>query len=114
MIKIIKFFFSLSNVKIRFLTHFKPFLSDIIEDYDTDKLFPVYGFGARLPPEGKISHMFPCNFQPENPFMDRVEGVLSCYKNCLPRIQLYGPTNFAPIIREVARMARSPENIEKR
>ena len=24
----------------------------IIEDYDSDKLFPVLGFGARLPPRG--------------------------------------------------------------
>ena len=26
-------------------------VGDIVQDYDTDKLFPVYGFGARIPPQ---------------------------------------------------------------
>lgn len=34
-------------------------VGDIIQDYDSDKLFPAYGFGAKLPPDGKISHAFP-------------------------------------------------------
>lgn len=34
-------------------------VGEIIQDYDSDKLFPVYGFGAKLPPDGKISHAFP-------------------------------------------------------
>lgn len=34
-------------------------VGEIIQDYDSDKLFPAYGFGAKLPPNGKISHAFP-------------------------------------------------------
>lgn len=34
-------------------------VGEIIQDYDSDKLFPAYGFGAKLPPDGKISHGFP-------------------------------------------------------
>lgn len=34
-------------------------VGEIIQDYDSDKLFPAYGFGAKLPPEGRISHQFP-------------------------------------------------------
>ena len=33
----------------------------IIQDYDSDKMFPVFGFGAKTPPSGHVSHMFPCN-----------------------------------------------------
>uniref|UniRef100_A0A915IT44 Copine C-terminal domain-containing protein n=1 Tax=Romanomermis culicivorax TaxID=13658 RepID=A0A915IT44_ROMCU len=33
-------------------------VGEIIQDYDSDKLFPVLGFGARLPPEGRVSHEF--------------------------------------------------------
>ncbi|XP_077970861.1 uncharacterized protein LOC120327759 isoform X1 [Styela clava] len=33
-------------------------VGEIIQDYDTDKLFPAYGFGARLPPHGQVSHEF--------------------------------------------------------
>lgn len=34
-------------------------VGEIIQDYDSDKLFPAYGFGAKMPPDGKISHAFP-------------------------------------------------------
>ena len=34
---------------------------EIIEDYDSDGLMPVLGFGARLPPDGKVSHDFFAN-----------------------------------------------------
>lgn len=33
-------------------------VGEIIQDYDSDKLFPVLGFGARLPPHGVVSHEF--------------------------------------------------------
>ena len=67
----------------------------------------MYGFGAKIPPAGAVSHMFPCNFQPQNPFVNGVAGILHIYKSCIPQIQLYGPTNFAPTINECARMVRS-------
>jgi len=88
-------------------------VGEVIKDYDTDKLFPVFGFGAKIPPNGAVSHMFPCNFNPGNPFMNGVDGILKAYYGCLPQIQLYGPTNFAPTILEVARMAKDPENLSK-
>lgn len=34
-------------------------VGEIIQDYDSDKLFPAYGFGAKVPPDGRISHQFP-------------------------------------------------------
>ena len=79
----------------------------IIEDYDSDKLFPVIGFGARLPPDGRVSHEFYVNGHPSNPYCERIYGVLSAYKSCLSRVQLYGPTNFAPTINHVANIARN-------
>ncbi|XP_071960515.1 copine-8-like isoform X2 [Antedon mediterranea] len=79
----------------------------IIQEYDTDKLFPVFGFGAKLPPNGAISHDFPVNFNYQNPFVSNVDGIIGAYRNCLPQIQLHGPTNFAPIINRVARDAQA-------
>ena len=32
----------------------------IVQDYDTDKIFPVYGFGAKMA-NGQVSHHFPLN-----------------------------------------------------
>jgi len=81
-------------------------VGDIIEDYDSDKLFPTLGFGARIPPRGDVSHLFYVNGHPDNPYCERIGGVLAAYKGCISRIQLYGPTNFAPTILHVANIAR--------
>lgn len=51
----------------------------IIEDYDSDKQFPVLGFGARLPPDGRISHEFYVNMNPSSPYCSGVAGILN---NC--------------------------------
>uniref|UniRef100_A0A8C0ZA20 Copine family member 9 n=1 Tax=Cyanistes caeruleus TaxID=156563 RepID=A0A8C0ZA20_CYACU len=77
-------------------------VGEIIQDYDSDKLFPAYGFGAKVPPDGKISHQFPLNNNAENPSCAGIEGVLESYLQSLRTVQLYGPTNFAPVINQVA------------
>lgn len=33
-------------------------VGEIVQDYDSDKMFPALGFGAKLPPDGRISHEF--------------------------------------------------------
>ncbi|XP_068598615.1 copine-9 [Brachionichthys hirsutus] len=80
-------------------------VGEIIQDYDSDKLFPAYGFGAKLPPDGKISHAFPLNSKLESPNCVGIDGVLEAYFQTLRTVQLYGPTNFAPVINQVARCA---------
>ncbi|XP_076870261.1 copine-9-like [Brachyhypopomus gauderio] len=77
-------------------------VGEVIQDYDSDKLFPAYGFGAKLPPDGKISHAFPLNGNSEDPNCVGIEGVLEAYFQSLRTVQLYGPTNFAPVINQVA------------
>ncbi|XP_048343261.1 copine-9 [Sphaerodactylus townsendi] len=80
-------------------------VGEIIQDYDSDKLFPAYGFGAKIPPDGKVSHQFPLNNNPDNPSCEGIEGVLESYFQSLRTVQLYGPTNFAPVINQVAQSA---------
>uniref|UniRef100_A0A671TTM3 Copine family member 9 n=1 Tax=Sparus aurata TaxID=8175 RepID=A0A671TTM3_SPAAU len=80
-------------------------VGEIIQDYDSDKLFPAYGFGAKLPPDGKISHAFPLGGEDESPNCVGIEGVLEAYFQSLRTVQLYGPTNFAPVINKVANCA---------
>ncbi|XP_032242056.1 copine-8 isoform X2 [Nematostella vectensis] len=81
----------------------------ICQDYDSDKLFPAFGFGARLPPNWEVSHEFALNGNPQNPFCERVEGVISSYFHSIQRVQLYGPTNFSPIIRRTVALAKESE-----
>uniref|UniRef100_A0AAR2JSL4 C2 domain-containing protein n=1 Tax=Pygocentrus nattereri TaxID=42514 RepID=A0AAR2JSL4_PYGNA len=78
----------------------------VIQDYDSDKLFPAFGFGAQIPPHWQVSHEFPLNFNPSNPFCSGVEGLVEAYRMCLPQVKLYGPTNFAPIIRHMSQFAQ--------
>uniref|UniRef100_A0A3P9NLQ5 Copine 3 n=1 Tax=Poecilia reticulata TaxID=8081 RepID=A0A3P9NLQ5_POERE len=81
-------------------------VGNVIQDYDSDKMFPAFGFGAKLPPTWQVSHEFPINFNPSNPFCAGIEGVIFAYQQCLPQVKLYGPTNFAPIINHVAHFGR--------
>jgi hypothetical protein len=80
---------------------------EIVEDYDSDGLMPVLGFGAKLPPDGKVSHEFFVNGHPNNPYCELTSGILDAYKACLTRIQLFGPTNFSPTINHVSNIARN-------
>lgn len=47
-------------------------VASVLAPYDSDQMIPVYGFGARLPPDGRVSHCFPLNFNDSNP---EVHGV---------------------------------------
>jgi hypothetical protein len=39
-------------------------VGSVLQCYDTDKRFPVYGFGGRI--NGQVSHAFPLNGNPNN------------------------------------------------
>lgn len=48
----------------------------------------------------------PCqNGNMENPYCNGIEGILEAYHQSLRTVQLYGPTNFAPVVNHVARWA---------
>ncbi|KAM6340957.1 copine-1 isoform 6-T14 [Alca torda] len=80
-------------------------VGSVVQDYDADKLFPAFGFGAQVPPSWQVSHEFALNFNPSNPYCQGIQGIVDAYRQILPQIRLYGPTNFSPIINHVARFA---------
>ncbi|XP_028814617.1 copine-8-like [Denticeps clupeoides] len=80
-------------------------VGEIIQDYDSDKMFPALGFGAKLPPDGRVSHEFALNGNPDNPYCSGIEGVMEAYYQSLKSVRLYGPTYFSPVINHVARYA---------
>ncbi|CAG5124096.1 unnamed protein product [Candidula unifasciata] len=87
-------------------------VGQVCQDYDTDKMFPALGFGARIPPSTQVLHEFAINFNAQNPFCAGISGVLAAYTNCIQHVQLYGPTNVAPIINHVARFAQAAQQEE--
>uniref|UniRef100_A0A3Q2EED9 Copine VII n=1 Tax=Cyprinodon variegatus TaxID=28743 RepID=A0A3Q2EED9_CYPVA len=87
-------------------------VGEICQDYDSDKRFSALGFGARIPPNYEVSHDFAINFNPEDDECEGIQGVVEAYQSCLPKIQLYGPTNVAPIINRIAKVAAGDGNIK--
>ncbi|XP_021115565.1 copine-5 isoform X3 [Heterocephalus glaber] len=85
-------------------------VGEIIQHYDSDKMFPALGFGAKLPPDGRVSHEFPLNGNQENPSCCGIDGILDAYHRSLRTVQLYGPTNFAPVVTHVARSAAAVQD----
>ncbi|XP_054426244.1 copine-7 [Pteronotus mesoamericanus] len=84
-------------------------VGEVCQDYDSDKRFSALGFGARIPPNFEVSHDFAINFNPEDNQCEGIQGLVEAYQRCLPRLQLYGPTNVAPVISKVAGWAAAEE-----
>lgn len=77
-------------------------VGDILAAYDSDQLFPAYGFGAKLPPEFRQpSHKFPLNNSPD-PNCHTIDEVLNMYRHTLYNVRLSGPTVFSEIVRAAA------------
>lgn len=80
-------------------------VGSVIAPYDYDKLFPAFGFGGKLS-DGTVSHEFALNGIPTNPYCTGIEGILDSYSKAIRAVELWGPTNFAPIINQVSRFAQ--------
>ena len=77
-------------------------VGNIIEPYDSDRAFPVFGFGG-IPRQmgiAGVSHCFAINHNPAAPMIIGIEEVVSTYKLSLTKVGLGGPTLFAPLLRE--------------
>ena len=75
----------------------------VLEPYDADGDIGAYGFGANLNPYGKqISHCFNLTLKDGEEEVDGIDGLCEAYKQCLTKVQLYGPTYFSEILNNVA------------
>ena len=91
-----------------------------LENYDSDKLIPMYGFGAILPngedhsiahmelkngekqrPIEWTSHCFAMNGDTTNPSVHGVEEVLKTYRDATPLVEFYGPTFMSPFLKQI-------------
>jgi Copine/C2 domain len=68
--------------------------------FDTDKLIPAYGFGAKI--GGTYSDCFPLG----TGACDGVQGLLQAYAQAVRSVELWGPTNFTPVIHKAQEAAR--------
>ena len=70
----------------------------ILEAYDSDKFFPVFGFGGIPAGKQTVDHCFPLNFDENNPYVYGVQGILDIYHQNLSNVTLSGPTFFHNLI----------------
>ena len=71
---------------------------NIVGFYDLDQLYPCFGFGAKI--NNVLQQVFNLNFQ-QDPNVTYIQGIVDAYHNAITKVELWGPTNFAPIIREI-------------
>ena len=83
---------------------------DILAYYDDDQLFPCFGFGFSFRDKirnntdftGKYNAFnFPINCNTSDPNIHLIDNVLVEYRKFITQIRLAGPTNFAPMIRDL-------------
>lgn len=75
-------------------------LGEILEKYNKQNIIPCYGFGAKID-GGPTSFNFPLNLNPQAPFLHNYGQLFQAYNSIFQRISLSGPTNFAPLLREI-------------
>ena len=77
----------------------------VLAKYDSDQMFPVYGFGAKY--GGVVRHCFQCGPQPE---VHGVQGVLDAYKQVFSSgLIMSGPTVMTEVIETAAAKAMSSQ-----
>ena len=79
------------------------YCGDIVGYYDYDQKFPVWGFGAENVPEQFNKMCFPINFK-DDPNIEKIDGILEEYRNCVNKITFSDPAEFAPVIKNFTKM----------
>lgn len=102
---------SLHRIVPGYLNDYQAVITSVCEvllNYDSDKLIQTYGFGgcpSGFPklnnPPGKVSHFFPLTGDWSNCAGEGIKGVFDIYTQALSKVELSGPTFFAPMFKEV-------------
>eukprot|EP00826_Nyctotherus_ovalis_P063437 TRINITY_DN9305_c0_g1_i11.p1 TRINITY_DN9305_c0_g1~~TRINITY_DN9305_c0_g1_i11.p1 ORF type:complete len:602 (-),score=182.36 TRINITY_DN9305_c0_g1_i11:111-1916(-) len=80
-------------------------VGQILENYDSDKKFSVFGFGAFIPDVmPSTSHCFAINGNIFDPEISTLQGVFNTYKEVLKTLEFSGPTYFAEVLNYVNNM----------
>lgn len=82
-------------------------VATVLEPYDTDKKYGVFGFGGRVrAPDNTfttVQHCFPVYGGGNE--VTGIPGLMQAYSDCLHNVMLSGPTLLAPIINATAHTA---------
>ncbi|KAM3268130.1 hypothetical protein P3S67_031680 [Capsicum chacoense] len=79
-------------------------VGDVIQFYDSDKLFPAWGFGGKAY-NGTVSHCFNLNGSSGAFEVEGVGGIMAAYAGALQNFTLSGPTLFGHVVNKAAEIA---------
>lgn len=97
------------NIKQNHYYQAMKIIGENLENYDSDRRMPLYGFGA-IPKQDRrqnASHCFALNGDIGSPEVQGTSGMLECYKNALTKVQLHGPTYFNELLDQINTEAES-------
>lgn len=88
----------------------------ILEQYDSDQMYPVFGFGARVRladgTHSPAQHCFPVYGGGNE--VHGISGILQAYNDAIRNVMFSGPTLFAPMIHTSAQIAASKQCNQER
>lgn len=73
-------------------------VGSVLAQYDSDKKYPFFGFGAVPAGEKNVNHCF--QLDPNVEELNGIADVLRAYRDTVPFIRMAGPTCFAPVFRK--------------
>ncbi|KAK8793968.1 hypothetical protein WA171_003096 [Blastocystis sp. BT1] len=80
-------------------------IGSVLEFYDTDRMFPTYGFGACLNGMPTANHCFALNGNEMNPEVPGVSGIMGVYHHTLSTVRFSGPTLFEGVLSKAVGIA---------
>ena len=84
-------------------------VGQILLEYDSNKMVPALGFGAKLSWNSTVSHCFAMSMGPEE--VHGLDGILNSYRTAFSSgLSLSGPTYFSEILKKTADIARGMVN----
>jgi len=81
-------------------------IGHVLESYDTNKKFGVYGYGAQFEGTEGIKYDYPLNGNEKDPNVEGIQGILNVYYKTLEKVKLGEPTNFAPILKKITKSVK--------
>ena len=73
-------------------------MGNVVEQYDPEQLFAVFGFGGEPAWTRKLDHCFALNGNLDSPFVKGLANAVQCYKQVVGNVRLAGPTLAGPVI----------------
>ncbi|KNC81853.1 hypothetical protein, variant [Sphaeroforma arctica JP610] len=89
-------------------------VGQILACYDSNQLFPAYGFGARPSPEQAVSHCFPLNGNPQNAQCHGISGVLAQYRHAQQTVGFSGPSQLVQVVQQASTYSEGCTSAEQK